>query len=125
MLVGASCAPTPSLQPEYMSLMDVKYRLNMLKTSGRDNPEDNKNVEVGSVSFYQAFLSPILNSTCHHYPTDSRYARVLFSKCSWPVSVVKTASRYFSEPDAAMLYTHQTIENNRLYYVDLPEGCSL
>lgn len=125
MILGASCAPMPLLQPEYVSLMDVKYRLNLLSLHGRENPEENKNIEIGSVSFYQSFISPILNSNCDHYPTDSRYARILFSKCSWPVSVIKTTSRYLSEPDAAMLYPYQTIEKNKLYFVDLPESCSL
>lgn len=120
--MGASCAPISILQPEYISLLDLKYKLNNMKVSAL---ETSPNVQIGSLSFYQSFLSPILNSTCRHYPTDSRFARVLFSKCSWPTSIVKTTSRYFSEPDAALLYTSQTIEKNRLYFVDLPESCSL
>ena len=124
-ILGASCAPLTSLQPDYTSLIDIKYKLNIIKINNAENPIEFQNVDIGSLSFYQGFLSPILNSTCHHYPTDSRYARLLFSKCSWPVSIIKTTSRYFSEPDAAILYLNQTIENNRTYYVDLPERCTL
>jgi hypothetical protein len=119
LFLGASCAPLSLLQPEYTSLLDIKYKLNLMKSNSSEN------TQTGALSFYQGFLSPILNSGCHHYPTDSRYARVIFSKCSWSSALLKTTSRYFSEPDAAILYSHQTIENNRLYYVDLPEGCSL
>ncbi|MBC7538586.1 MAG: membrane protein insertion efficiency factor YidD [Bacteriovorax sp.] len=121
-ILGASCAPLSILQPDYISLIDIKYKLNLMKVQ---NSSDNQNVDIGSLSFYQGSLSPVLNSTCHHYPTDSRYARLLFSKCSWPASIIKTTARYFSEPDASILYLNQTIENNRTYFVDLPERCSL
>jgi hypothetical protein len=121
-ILGASCAPLSILQPDYTPLLDIKYKLNLMKVN---NSNDNQNVEIGPLSFYQRFLSPVLNSTCHHYPSDSRYARLLFSKCSWSTSILKTTSRYFSEPDASILYLNQTIENNRIYYVDLPERCSL
>jgi hypothetical protein len=118
LIIGAGCAPISFLQPDYSSLLDVKYKLSLQK-------RNSKNPETGSISFYQSFLSPVLNSTCHHYPTDSRYAKNLFSKCDWPQSIVKTTSRFLSESDAAILYPKITIENNRVYFVDIPERCSL
>ncbi|MBC7430232.1 MAG: membrane protein insertion efficiency factor YidD [Bacteriovorax sp.] len=91
----------------------------------KNNGSENQNISGGSLFFYQGFLSPVLNSACRHYPTDSRYARMMFTKCSWLTSIIKTSARYFSEPNGAKLYSIQTIESNRLYYVDLPEECSL
>lgn len=120
LILGASCAPI-TYQPNYISLLDLKYKLNTVKVSLSRNSHSG----AGSLAFYQNFMSPILNSSCDHYPTDSRYARILFSNCSWPISIVKTSARYLSEPDSSKLYSQQTIEHNHSYYVDIPNRCSL
>lgn len=121
LFLGGACAPLSIVQPEYSSLLDTKYRLQLMKAQVAQT----LSIDSGTLSFYQGFLSPVLNSSCRHYPTDSRYARLLFSNCAWSTSIIKTASRFLSESDASMLYTHQTIENNRIYHVDLPDRCSL
>lgn len=119
------CSTHLTVQPNFVSLIDLKYKLKMISVNAGENTSILKSSGGGTLSFYQSFLSPVLNSNCHHYPTDSRYASLMLKQCSWMTSTLKTTSRYFLEPDANMIYVNQTIERNHYHYVDLPEGCSL
>ena len=115
-LICAGCSAYPShIENSILSPIDMKYQLSVLRKENVLTPAN-----ATSIAIYQNVLSESLSSGCHHYPTDSGYAKIIFKKCGVITAILKTTSRFLLEPDGSKVYQSQVIEKNKLYFADIP-----
>ena len=102
-----------------LSSLDQRYKLRKIEKRANQY-----GLESEGVSFYQRILRKTLGSHCTFFPNDSRYIQIYFKKCGSLKAILKGIQKYYSEVDAPNQQYDIILQNNKIYYVDLPEICS-
>ncbi len=123
---GCSHQHSASFTPENpLSAVDLQYQL---KTHRRSLHQLHhlpqtpiRNSKGSFLWIYGSIISQSLSSGCDHYPSDSYYARIMFSQCSFSKAMVKTTARFLLESDAHLNFQNSVIEHHKIHFVHLPE----
>jgi len=117
LLVVTLCFYTACVSPvRRNSFLDAQYRL---VKSSKVSPHTPSQV----VKTYQTFISASLGSDCPMYPSCSRYAQLVTSKCGHLEGVLMSSARLQMEFDAQIIGFPIILINRKILYEDIPYCC--